>query len=201
MRDEGLSFFLTEHPWYHSLCWKTSHSHDQLLAANRCPVTVGIRQSLLSVQLCRSGASSRNPPHCLAPPGSSLKQKKIVFSRQRIWSLCFKVSLLYQTPDLLSRSLVHIKNETNSHQGRHNFPNFALSVSNRKALGKRGMPTQVKSGCGSQHSHRLRLRLAGRGPNNSSLHPPLAAVAVVAGHSIARPIACGNRVPPQRTLA
>ena len=62
------------------------------------------------------------------------------------------------------------------------------------------MPTQVKSGCGSQHSHRLRLRLAGRGPNNSSLHPPLAAVAVVAGHSIARPIACGNRVPPQRTV-
>ncbi|RGB70449.1 hypothetical protein DWZ89_10710 [Faecalibacterium prausnitzii] len=44
------------------------------------------------------------------------------------------------------------------------------------------------------------LRLAGRGPNNSFLHPPLAAVAVVAGHSIARPIACGNRVPPQRTV-
>ena len=44
------------------------------------PVTVGIRQSLLSVQLCRSGASNRSPPHCLAPPGSSLKQKKIVFS-------------------------------------------------------------------------------------------------------------------------
>ena len=111
------------------------------------------------------------------------------------------MSLLYQTLDLLSRSLAHIKNETNSHQERHNFPNFALSASNRRALGKRGMPTQVKSGCGSQHSHRLRLRLAGRGPNNSSLHPPLAAVAVVAGHSIARPIACGNRVPPQRTLA
>ncbi len=32
------------------------------------------------------------------------------------------------------------------------FSNFALSVSNRRALGKRGMPTQVKSGCGSQHS-------------------------------------------------
>ena len=29
------------------------------------------------------------------------------------------------------------------------------------------MPTQVKSGCGSQHSHRLRLRLAGRGPNSA----------------------------------
>ena len=69
-----------------------------------------------------------------------------------------------------------------------------------KRWGSGGMPTQVKSGCGSQHSHRLRLRLAGRGPNNSSLHPPLAAVAVVAGHSIARPIACGNRVPPQRTV-
>jgi hypothetical protein len=53
---------------------------------------------------------------------------------------------LYQTPDLLSRSLAHIKNETNSHQERHNFPNFALSASNRKALGKRGMPTQVKRG-------------------------------------------------------
>jgi hypothetical protein len=43
--------------------------------------------------------------------------------------------------DLLSRSLAHIKNETNSHHGRHNFPNFALSASNRRALGKRGMPT------------------------------------------------------------
>ena len=40
--------------------------------------------------------------------------------------------------DLLSRSFAHIKNETNSHQERHNFPNFALSASNRKALGKRG---------------------------------------------------------------
>ena len=46
-----------------------------------------------------------------------------------------------------------------------------------------------ESGCGTQHPLRSRLRLAGRGPNNSSLHPPLAAVAVVAGHSIARPIA------------
>ncbi|RGB72518.1 hypothetical protein DWZ89_02890 [Faecalibacterium prausnitzii] len=62
--------------------------------------------------------------------------------------------------------MVHIKNETNSHQGRHNFPNFALSVSNRKALGKRG----------DAHASET-------------------------GHSIARPIACGNRVPPQRTLA
>ncbi|HCT68791.1 MAG TPA: hypothetical protein DF289_07400 [Faecalibacterium sp.] len=48
---------------------------------------------------------------------------------------------------------------------------------------------------------RLHSQIAGRGPNNSSLHPPLAAVAVVAGHSIARPTACGSRVPPQRTLA
>ena len=37
-------------------------------------------------------------------------------------------------------------------------------------------------------------------PNNSSLFPPLAAVTVVANHSIARPIAYGNRVPPQRTV-
>ena len=44
------------------------------------------------------------------------------------------------------------------------------------------------------------MRFAGRGPNNNSLIPPLAAVIVVAGHSIARPIACGNRVPPQRTV-
>ena len=44
------------------------------------------------------------------------------------------------------------------------------------------------------------FHLAGRGPNNSSLFPPLAAVTVVAGHSIARPIAYGNRVPPQRTV-
>ena len=46
----------------------------------------------------------------------------------------------------------------------------------------------------------LRLRLAGRCPNNDSLFPPLAAVVAVAGHSIARPIAFGNRVPPQRTV-
>ena len=44
------------------------------------------------------------------------------------------------------------------------------------------------------------MRFAGRGPNNNSLIPPLAAVIVVAGHSIARSIACGNRVPPQRTV-
>ena len=49
--------------------------------------------------------------------------------------------------------------------------------------------------CLEQHS-----RLAGRGPNNSFLHPPLAAGAGVAGHSIARPTACGSRVPPQRTV-
>ncbi|HAQ96066.1 MAG TPA: hypothetical protein DCR92_02180 [Faecalibacterium sp.] len=60
--------------------------------------------------------------------------------------------------------------------------------------------SDASSGCGSQHPLRYRLRLAGRGPNNSSLFPPLAAVAVVAGHSIARPIAFGNRVPPQRTV-
>ena len=41
---------------------------------------------------------------------------------------------------------------------------------------------------------------AGRCPNSNSLFPPQAAVVAVAGHSIARPIACGNRVPPQRTV-
>ena len=50
--------------------------------------------------------------------------------------------------------------------------------------------------CLEQHSHP-----AGRCPNSNSLFPPQAAVVAVAGHSIARPIACGNRVPPQRTLA
>ena len=60
--------------------------------------------------------------------------------------------------------------------------------------------SDTSSGCGTQHPLRLCLRLAGHGPNNSSLLPPMAAVTVVAGHSIARPIACGNRVPPQRTV-
>ena len=49
--------------------------------------------------------------------------------------------------------------------------------------------------CLERHSHP-----AGRCPNSNSLFPPQAAVVTVAGHSIARPIACGNRVPPQRTV-
>ena len=49
--------------------------------------------------------------------------------------------------------------------------------------------------CLERHSHP-----AGRCPNSNSLFPPQAAVVAVAGHSIARPIACGNRVPPQRTV-
>ena len=49
--------------------------------------------------------------------------------------------------------------------------------------------------CLEQHSHP-----AGRCPNSNFLFPPLAAVVAVAGHSIARPIAFGNRVPPQRTV-
>ena len=49
--------------------------------------------------------------------------------------------------------------------------------------------------CLERHSHP-----AGRCPNSNSLFPPQAAVVAVAGHSIACPIACGNRVPPQRTV-
>ena len=49
--------------------------------------------------------------------------------------------------------------------------------------------------CLERHSHP-----AGRCPNSNSLFPPQAAVVAVAGHSIARSIACGNRVPPQRTV-
>ena len=49
--------------------------------------------------------------------------------------------------------------------------------------------------CLERHSHP-----AGRCPNSNSLFPPQAAVVAVAGHSIARPIACGNRGPPQRTV-
>ena len=49
--------------------------------------------------------------------------------------------------------------------------------------------SDTSTGCGTQHLLRCRSHLAGRGPNNGSLFPPLAAVAVVAGHSIARPIA------------
>ena len=50
-------------------------------------------------------------------------------------------------------------------------------------------PQTRNTGCGTQPLLRIRLHLAGRGPNNSSLFPPLAAVTVVASHSIARPIA------------
>ena len=50
-------------------------------------------------------------------------------------------------------------------------------------------PRTRNTGCGTQQLLRIRLHLAGRGPNNSSLFPPLAAVTVVASHSIARPIA------------
>ena len=49
--------------------------------------------------------------------------------------------------------------------------------------------------CLEQHSHP-----AGRCPYSNSLFPPQAAVVAVAGHSIARPTACGSRVPPQRTV-
>ena len=49
--------------------------------------------------------------------------------------------------------------------------------------------SDTSTGCGTQHLLHIRSQLAGHGPNNSSLFPPLAAVSVVAGHSIARPIA------------
>ncbi|MEE0576302.1 MAG: tRNA nucleotidyltransferase [Faecalibacterium prausnitzii] len=49
--------------------------------------------------------------------------------------------------------------------------------------------------CLEQHS-----QPAGRCPTSNSLFPPQAAVVAVAGHSIARPTACGSRVPPQRTV-
>ena len=49
--------------------------------------------------------------------------------------------------------------------------------------------------CLEQNSHP-----AGRCPNSNSLFPPQAAVVAVADHSIARPTACGSRVPPQRTV-
>ena len=50
-------------------------------------------------------------------------------------------------------------------------------------------PQTRNTGCGIQHLLRYRSHLAGRCPNSSSLFPPQAAVTVVAGHSIARPIA------------
>ena len=58
-----------------------------------------------------------------------------------------------------------------------------------------GLRHPADASCFEQHSHP-----AGRCPNSNSLFPPQAAVVAVAGHSIARPIACGNRVPPQRTV-
>ena len=41
-------------------------------------------------------------------------------------------------------------------------------------------PQTRNTGCGTQQLLRIRLHLAGRGPNNSSLFPPLAAVIAVA---------------------
>ncbi len=58
-----------------------------------------------------------------------------------------------------------------------------------------GLRHPTDASCLEQHSHP-----AGRCPNSNSLFPPQAAVAAVAGHSIARPTACGSRVPPQRTV-
>ena len=58
-----------------------------------------------------------------------------------------------------------------------------------------GLRHPTDASCLEQHSHP-----AGRCPNSNSLFPPQAAVVAVAGHSIARPTACGSRVPPQRTV-
>ena len=58
-----------------------------------------------------------------------------------------------------------------------------------------GLRHPADASCFEQHSHP-----AGRCSNSNSLFPPQAAVVAVAGHSIARPIAFGNRVPPQRTV-
>ena len=58
-----------------------------------------------------------------------------------------------------------------------------------------GLRHPADASCLEQHSHP-----AGRCPNSNSLFPPQAAVVAVAGHSIARPTACGSRVPPQRTV-
>ena len=58
-----------------------------------------------------------------------------------------------------------------------------------------GLRHPADASCFEQHSHP-----AGRCSNSNSLFPPQAAVVAVAGHSIARPIAFGNRVPPQRNI-
>ena len=54
-----------------------------------------------------------------------------------------------------------------------------------------GLRHPADASCFEQHSHP-----AGRCPNSNFLFPPLAAVVAVAGHSIARPIAFGNRSHP-----
>ena len=55
-----------------------------------------------------------------------------------------------------------------------------------------GLRHPADASCFEQHSHP-----AGRCPNSNSLFPPQAAVVAVAGHSIARPIAFGNRSHPR----
>ena len=69
----------------------TATLHDRLLQRIAALVTVGVRQSLLSVQPCRSGASNRSPLH---PPCTnrrlSARRRKSFFPRQRICAF-FKV--------------------------------------------------------------------------------------------------------------
>ena len=58
-----------------------------------------------------------------------------------------------------------------------------------------GLRHPADASCLKQHSHPT-----GRCPSSNFLFPPLAAVVAAAVHSIARPTACGSRVPPQRTV-
>ena len=85
-------------------------------------VTVGVRQSLLTVQPCRSGASNRSPLH---PPCTtrrlSARRRKSFYPRQRICTL-WKVGPFYHGCQKLSRSFLHNKDETLSRYGLQTVP-------------------------------------------------------------------------------
>ena len=82
-------------------------------------------------------------------------------------------------------SLLRAKREPEKHpllsrRGRHE-KGAARPFQTPKGLSKRKKASRcAKTGCGSQRLLRCRSHPAGRGPNNSSLFPPLAAVVAVA---------------------
>ena len=89
-------------------------------------------------------------------------------------------------------SLLRAKREPEKHpllsrRGRHE-KGAARPFQTPKGLSKRKKASRcAKTGCGSQRLLRCRSHPAGRGPNSSSLFPPLAAVVAVARKGLLAP--------------